>query len=438
MPEIHVTKNPDALEMEDYGETTVSKRSLRGMDVLNFFLADVRDGIGPYLGIYLLAKNWDQASIGWAMSAAGIAGVVAQTPGGWVVDRLRQKRWLVIISIIAIALSCLAMAFWAVKPVIYAAQIITGTSAAIIGPAVAAITLGLVGRKKLSRRVGRNESIGHGGNVFAALAAGLLGYYLSNDYIFYLVAVMSIFSVASVLWIREEDIDHDLARGATEEKSEHDDANISGIGAVLADRHVWIFAIAVILFHFANAAMLMLVVEQLTEKSEKTAALFTSACIITAQLVMIPVTAYTGKFLSAWGRKPVFLIAFIALPIRALLYTVSDNSYFLVSVQILDGIAGGIFGVATLVMIADLTSGTGRFNLTQGAIGTATGIGASLSTIIAGYIVKAHGYNAGFFFLMSIAIIALAVFWFFVTETKNLHKREKKEKSKDGELFPAV
>lgn len=416
--EIH-KENADS-EMVNYGETTVSKQSLRGLDTLNFFLSDVRDGIGPYLGIYLLAKNWDAASIGWAMSAAGLAGLIAQSPVGWLIDKVKHKRYLVVGSIILIALSCLAMAFWAVKPVIYVAQIVTGTSAAIIGPAVAAVTLGLVGHKKLDRRVGRNESIGHAGNVFAALAAGLLGYFLSDDYIFYLVAVMSIFSVASILWIREEDIDHDLARGATEEKSEAEDANISGIGAVLADKHILIFAVAVILFHFANAAMLMLVVQQLAQLGEKTAAAYTSACIITAQIVMIPVTAFAGKYLSKWGRKPVLLIAFLALPLRGLLYTVSDNPYFLVSVQIFDGIAGGIFGVATLVMIADLTSGTGRFNLTQGAIGTATGIGASLSTIIAGYIIKFYGYNAGFLFLASVAVVALAVFWLFVGETMNM------------------
>ncbi|WP_236147186.1 MFS transporter [Scytonema millei] len=76
-----------------------SKKSLRSLDRLNFFLADVRDGVGPYLAIYLQASHkWNPANIGIAMSAMGIATVVAQTPAGAVVDRLRQKRLLVVVA----------------------------------------------------------------------------------------------------------------------------------------------------------------------------------------------------------------------------------------------------------------------------------------------------------------------------------------------------
>lgn len=409
----------------------ISPQSSRALDYVNFFLADVRDGIGPYLGIFLIASHhWDEAQVGIAMSAAGFAGVFAQTPMGWLVDKTKYKRIFVAVSSALIALACVAMTLRVTMPVIVGAQIVVGAVAAFIGPAMAAITLGLVGHKKLDRRVGRNESINHAGNVFAALAAGLLGHFVGREYIFYLVAVMAIFSIWSILRIKENEIDHDLARGATDEKPEDDDkdgviepherekAEVSSWTDVFKDRRVMIFAVAVIIFHFANAAMLPLAGQMLTEGKESGASLYMSACIIVAQLVMIPVAAWAGRSLGNWGRRPVMLIAFAALPVRGLLYVLSDNPYFIVSVQILDGIAGGIFGIATLIMISDLTKGTGRFNLTQGAIGTATGIGASFSTLVTGFIVKAYGFGAGFGFLAVMAFVALLIFYFFVAETK--------------------
>ncbi|MGI8469022.1 MAG: MFS transporter [Pyrinomonadaceae bacterium] len=424
-----------ANDIINYGETTVSRQSLRGLDWLNFFLADVQGGIGPYLAVYLLAVyHWDAAKIGWAMSAAGIAGIVAQTPAGWLVDKLRQKRAFIIAAVALIAASCLSMVFWVTMPGVLTAQIVTGVSGAVVGPTLAAITLGLVGRKQFSRQMGRNQAINHTGNVIAAAAFGFLGYYFSDKYIFYLIVLMSVFTVLAFLRIRKTDIDYDLARGSTEEKSKKTEANISGIGAVLHDKRILIFSAAVILFHFANAAMLPLVGQELAEESARASAAYLSACIITAQIVMIPVTGLAGKYISNWGRKPIFLVAFLALPLRGALYTLSGNPYYLVSVQILDGVAGGIFGVASLIMISDLTSGTGRFNLVQGAIGTATGIGASLSTVAAGYIVKAFGYNTGFLFLAAVAVAALIVFWLFVGETENLDgKDDRKVKLKMAE-----
>lgn len=402
---------------------SVSARSLRGLDALNFFLADVRDGLGPYLGIYLLAThNWDAASIGVAMSASTFAGVVAQTPAGWLIDRLRQKRFLIAICSLIIAVGCVAMVIKTNMTSVIFSQIVIGVAAALIAPAVAAVTLGLVGHRRLERRVGRNEAFNHAGNVAAAALAGLLGHYVGREYIFYLVAAMAVASIVSILFVNGSEINHDVARGAaekpTDSKQQPDKSDVSSIKALFKDRRVLIFAVAVTLFHFANAAMLPLVGQTLADGKDTGASLYMSACIITAQLVMIPVSAYAGRAAGTRGRKPVFLIAFLALPLRGVLYTMSDNPYFLVSVQILDGVAAGIFGVLMLIIIADLTRGTGRFNLAQGAIGTAVGLGASLSNVVAGYVVNRAGYDAGFLMLSGVALIALLIFWFFVPETK--------------------
>ncbi|MEG4574463.1 MFS transporter [Microcoleus sp. N3A4] len=400
-----------------------SKKSLRALDYLNVFLADVRDGVGPYLAIYLASsQHWNPAQIGIVTAASSIATVIAQTPAGALIDRLRQKRLLIVVAALLVSIGCIGIALLPTFPVIIACQVLIGGAAAVFPPAIAAITLGLVGHKRLDRRVGRNESFNHAGNLLAATLAGLIGQFVAHQGILFLVAVMAIGSAISVLRIREKEIDHELARGATEDDEEDDrkEHHLEGILQLLSDRRVLFFAIAVILFHFANAAMLPLVGQLLDRGGQGRGVdgtVYMSACIIIAQLVMIPSSNLAGRLADA-GRKRIFLISFLALPIRGVLYTLWDNPYFLVSVQILDGVAGGIFGVLSILMVADLTKGTGRFNLTQGMLATSIGIGASLSNLLAGFVAKNAGYNASFLMLAAIATLALAVFWFLVPETK--------------------
>ncbi|WP_236147185.1 MFS transporter [Scytonema millei] len=309
-------------------------------------------------------------------------------------------------------------------PTVVSAQALIGVAAAIFPPAIAAITLGIVGYNKLDHRIGRNEAFNHAGNVAAAALAGTIGHFVAREGIFVLVAVMAIASAISLLQIRNRDIDPDLARAAKDRQDEEGQekrSHISGIGQILRDRRILIFAVSAVLFHFANAAMLPLVGQRLADGKATGASLYMSACIIVAQLVMIPVSAWAGSLAHA-GRKPVFLLGFAILPIRGVLYTFSDNPFFLVSVQILDGIGAGIFGVLSVLIVADLTKGTGRFNLTQGAISTAVGIGASLSNLLTGFVVQEAGYNAGFLTLAAIATVALACFWLLMPETNSLQQ----------------
>lgn len=284
----------------------VSKQSLRALDWLNFFLSDVRDGIGPYLGIYLLATHhWDAGSIGIAMSAMGFATVVAQTPAGALIDSTRWKRLIMAVASLTIALCCILMTIFVNLPVIIFFQVLMGIAAAVLMPAVTAITLGLVGYRKYPERQGRNEMFNHAGNVTAAAVAGLLGHFIAPEWLFYAVAIFAIGSIVSVLKIRDKDIDNELARGA--KRGEDDETvHISGFMAVLGSKPLLVFALAIILFHFANAAMLPLVGQYLTVDANSGAALYMSACIIVAQLVMIPVAKFAGAYADIWGRRPVF------------------------------------------------------------------------------------------------------------------------------------
>ncbi len=400
-----------------------SRQSLRALDYLNFFLADVRDGIGPYLAVFLKAShNWNAADIGIAISASTIASVIAQTPAGALIDRLRQKRLLIVLAASFVCIGCLGIVFLPTFPVVITAQALIGIAAGIFPPAIAAISLGLVGHSKLDGRVGRNETFNHAGNLLTATLVGLIGKFVANEGIFFVATAVATASAIAALSIRERDIDHDLARGAIDVKEEVQ-PHISNLRELLSDRRIASFALSVVLFQFANAGMIILIGEKLSEGRDKSAALYISACIIVAQLVMVPVANLAGRF-ARFGRKPVFLVGFAVLPIRAVLFTLSHNPVFLVSVQILDGVGAGIFGVMTILMAADLTKGTGRFNLTQGGIQTGIGIGAALSNLLAGSVAQRAGYDAAFLTLAVVSIVAIAVFWLAVPETKAVKDRQ--------------
>lgn len=392
-----------------------SPASLRALDALNFSLADVRDGIGPYLAVYLTSiQHWDPSRVGIAMAAMLVGTIAAQAPAGDFIDRVRWKRLAVAIAAVLVAAGCILMIAVPTFPVIVAAQVSVGVAATVFPPAIAAISLGIVGHAHLARRTGRNEAFNHAGNVTAAILAGVAGYYVGYWTVFYLVAAMAIASAASALAIRERDIDHAIARGAEEGGG---CSRVEGIGELFADRRILAFIAAAVFFHFANAAMLPLVGQKVTQGLDRATSLLMSACIIAAQLVMVPVALLASRCAESLGRKPVFLAGFAVLPIRGLLYTLTSDPYLLVGIQLLDGIGAGIFGVVSVLVVADLTRGTGRFNLAQGVMATATGIGAALSNVLSGFVVEAWGFNAGFTMLSACAAFGLAFYAATMPET---------------------
>ncbi|MGF7159613.1 MFS family permease [Rhodoligotrophos appendicifer] len=401
-----------------------SARNTRpALDAVNFFLADVRDGLGPYLAIFLLAKqDWNAASIGIVISVGAIAGIIAQTPAGLLIDSTRAKRAVIVAAAVLVTGSALLMplltSFWWVA----ALQTIQGVAASVFAPAIAAITLGIVGPRAFAKRLGRNEAFNHGGNAAAALIAGALAYSFGPIVVFWLMAAMAIASILSTLSIPADAIDHELARGLADAPGEDHAEQVSGFRALLASRPLLIFAACTTIFHFANAAMLPLVGQKLALANAALGTTLMSVCIVAAQLVMVPVALLVGARADVWGRKPIFATALAVLALRGALYPLSDDPYWLVGVQLLDGVGAGIFGALFPLVVADLTRGTGRFNVSQGAVATAQGIGASLSNGIAGVIVVAAGYSAAFFFLSAIAAAGLILFLFAMPETAESRK----------------
>jgi MFS family permease len=392
-----------------------SLATLRGLDWLNFFLADVQTGVGPFLAIYLAGYAWDEERVGLALTVGGIAGIIAQTPAGAIVDQVHRKRALIAAGIGALALGALLIAFVPTFWSVTSAQVLIGGTSSIFAPAICAISLGIVGHHLFDARQGRNQSFNSAGNVVAAVSMGLLGYFVSNRSIFFFVAVCTLPTLFALGKIRADEIDYERARGAKENAG---DARPVGAAVLLKERPLMLFLICAVMFHFANAAMLPLLGQMLAKGQGRSSMMFMSACVVTTQFVIILIAAWSGRKAGSWGRKPLLLIAFGVLPIRAVLYTLTSDTVALVAIQILDGVGAGIFGVVSVLVIADLTQGSGRFNITLGAIGTAVGIGAALSQTIAGTIVHHFSFDAGFLFLAAIAATAFSILYFFMPETR--------------------
>ncbi len=395
----------------------VPGRISRALDALNFFLADVRDGLGPYLSVYLLlTHHWDQASIGFVMGIGGIAAIVAQTPVGAAVDRTSAKRALVVVAAITVTAGTLAMPLFPHFVAISLLQVLTGAAGSVFAPSLAAITLGIVGSRSFSRRIGRNESFNHAGNATAGAITGGLAYWFGPAVVFWVLAAMATLSVVAALRIPGNAIDHDVARGM-DHKPGDAHPQPSGLAVLFRDRRLLIFAAAMTAFHLANAAMLPLVGQVLALQNKDVGTALMAMCIVAAQIVMVPTAYLAGAKADSWGRKPIFLVGFFFLTIRGFLYTLSDDPYWLVGVQVLDGVGAGIFGALFPLVVQDLTHGSGRFNVSLGALTAMWGVGAALSNIIAGGIVVAAGYDAAFTSLGIIAAIGMTLYWAAMPET---------------------
>jgi MFS family permease len=390
----------------------------RRLDTLNFFLADVRDGLGPYLAIYLLTiEHWDEASIGMVMSVGGIAGLIAQTPAGALVDSASAKRAILITASVLVTAGSLALPWMPGFTAVAIMNAITAASGSLFAPAMAALTLGIVGPKLFARRIGRNEAFNHGGNATAAAIAAATAYWFGPIVVFWLMSVLAVASIIATSTIPADAIDDHVARGL-EIGAQHAHDQPSGFSILLSSRPLLIFAACAILFHFANAAMLPLVGQKLALINKNLGTSLMAVCIVAAQAVMVPMAMLVGAKADSWGRKPILLAGFAVLALRGFLYPLSENPYWLVGVQTLDGVGAGIFGALFPIIVRDLTEGTGRFNVTQGAISTAQGVGASLSTTVAGLIVVHAGYDAAFWTLAVFALLGLALLFLGMPETE--------------------
>lgn len=388
------------------------------LDWLNFLLADVRGGLGPYVGVYLLTEaQWDQATIGAVLTVSGLIGITLQTPVGVLIDATRRKRGLLVAGVAALSASALAIAHAPTLPVVLAADIAMAVLGAVFAPTVAAITVGLVPRAALAARLGRNAACDRAGNIFVGLVAGLAGWLFSQQAVFYLVPFFGVLTTAAVFAIPAGAIDHARARGLEGDPGANRERPLPW-RALLRSGPLLVLAAAMGLFHFANAPMLPLLGQKLALAHPGAETALLSACIVTAQLVSIPTALLVGARAQRWGRKPLLLIAFAALPLRGALLTLSDHAAWLVAVQVLDGIALGALDALLALVLADMTRGTGRYNAARGVVGTVQGIGGSLSNVAAGLLVVGAGYATAFLALTAVGVVAFLLVLVAMPETR--------------------
>jgi MFS family permease len=393
-----------------------STRSLRGLDWFTFFVADIQTGWGPFVAAYLTSQGWLQFDIGLILTIGTMATFALQVPLGALVDWVPAKRLLAAVAVSAISASALLLAVSPVFNLAVAAKLLHAVASCLLGPSIAAISLGLMGHALLAPRLGRNARFLSLGNAIAAGAMGLVGHVFSNRAIFFFTAALGFPTLVALSFIRSSEIDPDLARGGGE-------ANPSG-----ASRHAWrsmagnrpllIFAAAVFLFQLANAAALPTMAGLLTKRLPATATLILSVCILAPQFVVAAIAPWVGAKAESWGRQPLLSLCFVALAIRCALFAATSEPTLVVAIQLLDGVSAATLGVLVPLVLADVMRGSGHYNLAQGAVGAAVGIGASLSTALAGYIADHLGSAATFLFLAGAAAAGLFLVISLMPETK--------------------
>jgi MFS family permease len=393
-----------------------SLQSLRGLDWFIFFLADVQTGFGPFVAVYLTTQKWTQVEIGFVLSIGGLVALIGQMPGGALVDAVRSEKMVAALAVATIGVSALAYAAWPIFPVVAAAATLHAAASCVLGPAIAAISLGLVGPLAIGERFGRNARFASLGNGVAAAVMGTCGYLLSSRSVFLVTFILAIPTLLSLARIREREIDAARAHGAL--PREVTDVATTSVFALMRQPALLIFAGSILLLQLANGAMLPLMAGVVTMRSSQWAPVLIAACIIVPQAIVALTSPSVGRKAQQWGRRPLLLMGFAALAVRGVLFATVRDPYLLVAVQVLDGITAAVFSVMVPLIVADVAFGSGHFNLAQGIVGTATGIGAALSTVLAGYVSDRFGSSIAFTGLACVAAAGLAIIWFAMPETR--------------------
>jgi MFS family permease len=384
---------------------TVSRSSQRGLDWFTFFVADMQTGFGPYLAVYLTTQKWNQADIGLLLAFGSIIGLLSQPPGGWLVDRAASKRRAAALAVAGVGVSAFLIAVLPTYLGMMTAMLAHVASSAVLGPAIAAISLGLVGHAAIGPRLGRNTRFAAIGTALAAGVMGAVGYFVSPQAVFFATAALAIPTALALTAIRDDEIDPVRADGGVDMARSNRPA--IPVLDLLRKRALVVFALCIFLFQAANAAMLPLVGSEMTLRSTQWASVLVAACIVVPQVVAATIAPGVGRLAVSIGRRPILLAGFSVLALRTVLLAIYRDPASIIVVQALDGICGAVLGVLVPLVLADISRGTGRFNLAQGMLACATGLGAATSTAVAGYLASRFDTTVA---CMGLAVAALCAF----------------------------
>ncbi|GAN78204.1 MFS transporter [Acidisphaera rubrifaciens] len=403
--------NPSSRQPRAARATQRNATSLRGLDWLNFFMANVQTGFGPFIAVYLTSQRWTQTDIGIALSVGTVTAMISQIPGGALVDAVPSKRIAAVVATLAIAGSALLFAIQPDKLQVFTAEILHGIASCVMTPAIAAISLALVGRAALGERLGRNASFASIGNGLAAGVMGACGAYVSSRSVFILTAALAIPAMFALRMIGPARVPRVPAR-------EQGGGALRGLATLFTDRRLLAFAACAMLFQLSDAAMLPIAAARATAQAGSAANLLIAACIVVPQIVVAFLSPQIGRWAETRGRRYVLLLGWGALPLRGVLMAIFPNAYVMVGLQALSGISAATFGVMLPLISADVTRGTGRFNLVMGALGLAVNIGATLSTTMAGALADHYGVRIAFLGLAGAGGLGTLLIWLTMPETR--------------------
>jgi MFS family permease len=396
-------RRPDDAEM-----TAATWRASLALLAVNFFMADIQAGIGPFLGVFLLTHHWGTGAIGSVMTAGGVAGMACTAPAGALVDQSRHKRLLVVGTGLCTAVASLLLLLSQRVGVVALSQLATAVAGAVVVPAVSGITLGVVRQRGFSRQIGRNQALNHAGNMIGAVLGGVLGWKLGLGAVFWLDAAFGGLAIGAVLLIPPRAIDDRAARGLAED-GDTAGAAPEGFRVLARNRPMLILAACLASFHLGNAAMLPLYGMAVSSAGHANPALFTGATIAVAQAVMVATALIAMRMAERLGYWLVMLVTFLVLPIRGVTAAWLQQAWGVFPVQALDGIGAGLQSVAVPGLVARLLRGSGRFNVGLGAVMTAQGLGAALSPALGGWIAAGAGYRVAFLVLGACSMVALGL-----------------------------
>jgi MFS family permease len=390
------------------------QRSLLGLDWLNFFVANVQTGFGPFIAVYLTENRWTTAEIGFALTIGTVCSLISQMPAGALVDAMDDKRWAVRIGIAAVSGTALLYALSTAKVLVYAAEVLHGLASSVIGPAIAAVSLTLVGRAAFSERAGRNARFASIGSGIAAGVMGAAGSFVSANSVFWLTAILG---VPALLALRMIGPGARTRPPVTTVEPRNEPTGLAGLRELFMDWRLLVFGGCVMLFFVSNAAMLPLAATQVTKQHPELADVLIAVTIVVPQLIVAAMSPWVGRSSDRWGRRPIMLLGWIMLPAQGILYATVPTRYAVLLCQMLGGVSAAVFGVTMTLVAADLTQRNGRFNLTLGALGVAIAIGASISTSLAGIAADALGDKAAFLGLALAGAAGTLLLWLAMPET---------------------
>lgn len=426
--------------------------------IVSFSLGELGDGLNIFQGIYLVNIGWNEGAVGTALSMMGFTALIVQTFAGDWVDKTNVDR-RIFLSAASILTAISASTIFFVQGnsqhgLIYVSKVVEGITSSFIGPCLSALVLASFGPHHFDAIMASNTLWGHIGSVVAAFLAGSVAYFMYPNIklCFVVISASAIFAVFFIGFLPEgdklmgrgfmgkqaidryghvenlvrEDENVEALEGHTRIRKIEETPEASSYWEVMSDKRCFLLCITGFFFHFANANVLLVLGELMGGDDGEDGAPSRSAipliggAIVLAQLTMA-IATWVGDKLTQQGigRKPLFLAGIFTLPIRCalIIFWKDAGDTYLLSTQILDGLGGGFFGLIHPFMVADVTFGTGRFNVVMGLTASCFGLGATLSNFIGQHIVEQFGHVTSLAGSLILSIIPILIFGCLMPET---------------------